>query len=178
VVFCEGAVTELATYYMTMNSNLLLIQQLYTSFQQLDAGGMKACYHPDAVFSDPVFPNLNGEEVGSMWTMLIEALKKNKDQWKLEFTDVKADDKEGSCHWEAHYTFSLTGRRVHNSIDARFEFRDGKIFRHTDSFDFYRWARMAFGPAGALIGWTGIFKQKLRQKTNQRLQQFIHRTGT
>ena len=39
----------------------------------------------------------------------------------------------------ATYTFSATGRTVVNRIRARFDFRDGKIVRHVDSFDLWRW---------------------------------------
>jgi ketosteroid isomerase-like protein len=160
-----------------MNSNEELIHTFYTSFQQLDADGMKACYHNAVTFSDPVFPQLKSEEVGAMWSMLIDALRKSNTGWKLEFSNLVANETEGSCRWEAHYVFSLTGRKVHNIIDARFTFKEGKIIEHTDSFDFYRWARMAFGLTGVLLGWTSFFKRKLQNKTNSRLESFRNRNA-
>ena len=54
---------------------------------------------------------------------------------EISFSGIEADDKTGRAHWEAIYNFSETGRRVHNKIDARFEFRDDKIIRHADTFD-------------------------------------------
>ncbi|MBA3630597.1 MAG: hypothetical protein H0W55_13180 [Actinobacteria bacterium] len=39
---------------------------------------------------------------------------------------------------------------VHNKIGVSFSFRDGLNIRHRDHFDFYRWSRMALGPARAL----------------------------
>lgn len=160
-----------------MNANQKLIQKFYTSFQQLDANGMKACYHPDIEFSDPAFPALRGKEAGAMWSMLCDALQKSNEGWKLEFSEVKANDTEGSCHWEAHYTFSLTGRKIHNRIDASFLFKDGKIIKHTDTFDFYRWARMAFGFRGVILGWTSFFKRKVQATTRKRLEGFQKRNG-
>ena len=59
----------------------------------------------------------------------------------------------GRAHWVATYTYSATGRPVENRIDATFEFRDGRIVRHRDRFDLYRWARQALGPKGLLLGW-------------------------
>jgi ketosteroid isomerase-like protein len=160
-----------------MNSNEELIHTFYTSFQQLDADGMKACYHNEVTFSDPAFPDLKGKEVGAMWSMLIDTLRKNKVSWRLEFSSVQFNEVEGSCRWEAHYVFSLTGRKVHNVIDARFKFKEGKIIVHTDSFDFYRWARMAFGVRGMLIGWTSFFKKKVQVTTRKRLEGFMKRQG-
>lgn len=161
----------------TMNDHEKLIQTFYTCFQQLDTACMRACYHPEIRFTDPVFPDLKGNEAGAMWAMLIEALKKNPGDWKLEFKNIQANETEGSCRWEAHYTFSLTKRRVHNIINAQFRFKDGKIIGHTDTFDFYRWTRMAFGATGLLLGWTSFFKRKLRHKTRNNLDAFIRRNS-
>ncbi|MFT4771922.1 MAG: hypothetical protein ACI9D1_001957, partial [Cryomorphaceae bacterium] len=85
---------------------------------------------------------------------------------------VKASDQAGSAHWEAKYTFSKTGRKVHNSIDATFEFSDGKIIKHTDDFDLKKWAKQAMGLKGALLGGTGFFKKKLQEQTNGMLAKF------
>jgi len=156
-----------------MNTNAQLIQSFYTSFQNLDAEGMKKYYHPEVHFSDPAFPSLQGKEAGAMWQMLIQSLKKNKDGWKCEVSNIRASDNEGSCRWEAHYTFSATGRPVHNIIDASFKFQDGLITHHNDSFNFYRWARMAFGWKGALLGWTPFFKAKVQATVKNLLDKHL-----
>ncbi len=160
-----------------MHSNEELIRKFYTCFSKLDDEGMKACYHRDISFTDPIFPNLKGKEPGAMWSMLCDALRKSKDDWKLEFSNVQATDTEGSCRWEAHYTFSLTGRKIHNIIDAKFTFKDDKIIVHNDSFDFYRWARMAFGMTGVMIGWTSFFRKKVQTITQKRLEGFLKRNS-
>src|SRR6185503_10582469 len=113
-----------------MPDNVQTIQAFYTSFKKLDAEGMKRCYHPQIHFSDSVFPSLQGNEVGAMWSMLIENLKKGNGGWQMDFNNVRATETEGSGHWEAHYTFSATGRHVHNKIDSQFLFKDGLIIRH------------------------------------------------
>jgi len=38
-----------------------LVQRFYAAFDARDAEAMAACYHPDVVFSDPVFGELRGE---------------------------------------------------------------------------------------------------------------------
>ena len=140
------------------NSNEETIQRFYTAFQKRDAAGMAACYAPDVQFSDPVFTDLKGAQAGAMWKMLVE---RGKDT-KIEFRDVRADATTGSAHWEAWYTFSTTGRKVHNIIDATFEFRDDKIVKHTDRFDLHRWAGLALGLPGKLLGWTPLLQNKIR----------------
>ena len=141
-----------------MSANEELIRRFYSAFQQRDAATMAACYGPDVRFSDPVFTDLRGAQAGLMWKMLCE---RGKDL-RIEFRDVRADATTGSAHWEAWYTFSATGRKVHNVIDATFEFRDGRIVSHTDRFDLYRWSRQALGPAGLLLGWTPMLRNKVR----------------
>jgi hypothetical protein len=87
----------------------------------------------------------------------------------LEFRDVRADDRQGSAHWDARYTFSKTGRSVLNRIDATFEFRDGKIVRHVDRFDFWKWSSQALGPMGLFLGWTPIVRGAVRRQAAEQL---------
>jgi hypothetical protein len=119
---------------------------------------MVAGYAPDVTFSDPVFPALRGDEARGMWRMLCA---RGKDL-RLEFSAVEADDRTGSAHWEAWYTFTGTGRQVHNIIDASFTFSNGLITSHVDRFDLYRWSRQALGPIGMLLGWTPLVQNKIR----------------
>jgi len=146
-----------------------IIHKLYTSFQIKDWKTMQSCYHEDATFYDPVFQDLNSKEVKAMWHMLAAAAQ----DLKLIFGNVNATDREGSCQWQAWYPFSRTGKPVHNIIEARFEFRDGRIFRHTDTFDLWRWSRMAFGATGVLMGWTPIFQNKIRAAARKGLIRFM-----
>ena len=141
-----------------MHPNEDLIQRFYSALQQRDAAGMAACYQNDARFSDPVFPDLHGDRARGMWAMLCE----RGADLVVEFRDVHADDRTGTAHWDARYTFSATGKPVHNSIDARFEFHDGLIARHTDTFDFKRWAGQALGLKGKVLGGTSFLQGKVQ----------------
>jgi ketosteroid isomerase-like protein len=156
-----------------MHPNAQLISTFYSAFQRRDADAMAACYHPEAEFSDPAFPGLRHAEVTSMWRMLAE---RGKDL-ELTFTDVQADDRTGRAHWDARYTFGATGRKVLNRIDAEFEFRDGKILRHTDRFDFWRWSSQALGPVGMLLGWTPFLRNKVRSQARASLEKFMRDRG-
>jgi ketosteroid isomerase-like protein len=143
-----------------MHTNEQLIHTFYEAFARRDAEAMAACYHDDIVFSDPAFGELRGKDAGDMWRMLVA---RGKDL-EVKSSQIKADDAGGSAHWDATYTFSATGRKVLNRIDARFEFRDGKIVRHQDTFDLYAWMKQALGPVGLLLGWSGFMQGKIRGK--------------
>ncbi len=155
---------------MSANDNVEIVTRFYEAFQRRDGAVMASVYADDATFRDPVFPDLRGAEVGSMWRMLTE---RGKDL-EVSFRDVTADgDGTTRAHWEATYTFSGTGRRVHNVIDAVFEIRDGKVVRHVDTFDLWRWMRMALGPKGVVLGWLPPVQAALRKKARQGLELYM-----
>lgn len=152
-----------------MNTNEQLINHFYTCFKNKDFKGMQACYADNATFSDAVFKNLNSSQVKAMWQMLIS---KSKDM-RIEFGQISANEKTGKAHWNAYYTFSSTGKKVVNKIDANFEFENGKIVKHTDDFNFYAWAKQALGTTGLLLGWTGFLKNKIQTTATQNLEKFM-----
>jgi ketosteroid isomerase-like protein len=152
-----------------------LIHQFYTAFQNRDAVGMAACYHTEVIFSDPVFQHLEGQRAVAMWQMF--CARAEKSGLRLEFSNVQADDHNGCAHWDARYTFSQTGRAVLNHIDAAFTFQDGKIVRHTDTFDLWRWAGMALGVPGYLLGWTPMVQASIRTRALHGLDAFIQKQG-
>ena len=152
-----------------MNATEQLIEKFYNSFQQKHWKGMQECYDNTVVFNDPVFQNLKGYEAFAMWHMLITAGK----DLKVSFNSIKANDSFGSCEWDAQYSFSRTGRKVHNIIKAEFKFSNGKIIEHHDSFDLWRWSRMALGISGILLGWSPIVQNKIRATAASSLQKFI-----
>lgn len=151
-----------------MHANARLIETFYSAFARGDAETMAACYASDAQFSDPVFPALQGSEVGDMWRMLASRAR----NFSLVFDGVKADDMRGEAHWIATYVFSQTGRTVINDIHAEFIFRDGKIARHKDSFGLWRWARQALGMKGVLLGWAPMVQNAVRRQAAKGLSIF------
>ena len=132
---------------------------------------MAECYGPGAEFSDPVFQILRGPEVAGMWRMLCE----RGTDLRIEYSAVTGQDQRGSAHWEAWYTFSATGRPVHNVIDAAFEFENGLIRRHLDRFDLYAWTRQALGLKGVLLGWSPPVQNAIRAQARRSLEKFLRR---
>ena len=149
-------------------ANAALINRFYEAFARTDGEAMAACYAPDAHFSDPVFTDLNGPEVGAMWRMLCERAK----DLEVVHSAVETDGVSGSAHWEADYTFR-TGRKVHNVIDASFRFENGLIADHTDRFDLWKWTRQALGPIGVVLGWSPPVQGKIRNEADAGLREFM-----
>lgn len=150
---------------MTPNEKTLF--KFYSAFANADAPTMCECYHSKIKFRDPAFGLLKGNDVCHMWNMLLE---KSKGNLKIEFSDLKADEYLGSAQWVATYNFSKTNRKVINSIQSQFHFKDGLIIKQTDYFDIWKWSKQALGFTGYLLGWTGFLQHKIQQQALKSLQ--------
>jgi len=150
-------------------ANAALIERFYSAFARRDVETMLSCYRPDVVFRDPVFGTLSGPQVRAMWRML----NARAVDLAVEFGEVAATGSGGSAHWEARYTYTATGRPVHNCIDASFEFCDGSIARHVDRFSLWRWAAMALGIQGALLGWLPPVRSAIRARAAKALVAYM-----
>ena len=156
-----------------MHPNAELLTGFYNAFAAKDGAAMATAYAPEARFSDPVFTDLHGAEVGAMWQMLCARAT----DLRVAASGISADELSGQAHWEAWYTFTKTGRKVHNVIDATFEFFDGKIIAHRDTFDLWRWAGMALGPSGKLLGWTPFLQNAVRKEAQAGLAKYMAKTA-
>lgn len=150
-------------------ANAALIERFYSAFARRDHVAMAEAYTPDARFSDPAFGELRGDEVRAMWRMLCE----RGQDLEVSHRDVEADGERGSARWQADYTFSATGRRVHNEIEASFRFRDGLISEHDDRFSLWRWSRQALGPIGLALGWSPPIRSKVQGEARRSLRAFM-----
>lgn len=152
-----------------MHDNVATVETFYKAFDQRDPSAMAACYLENIHFTDPVFGDLLGDEVRAMWHMLCDQAT----DLHVTYVVVAAGATSVSAHWEAVYTFGPTGRPVRNCIDSTFEFRDGKIIRHIDTFNLWKWMRMAVGISGALTGWSGFAQNKVRTTARKGLDRFL-----
>ncbi len=149
-------------------SNKDLIVSFYNSFASKDFENMGNIYHEEAMFKDAAF-NLRGKEIAAMWHMLCE---RGRDL-EITFDGVREEGEYVYAHWEAIYTFSLTKRKVHNKIDARFRFEGQKVIEHIDTFSFWRWSSQALGIPGVLLGWSPFIKNRVRKQAADSLATFI-----
>ncbi|APW47810.1 nuclear transport factor 2 family protein [Rhodoferax antarcticus] len=158
-----------------MHPNAQTLTRFYTAFAELDADAMGSCYSLDATFDDPAFSLKGQHEIAGMWHMLCNAARGNgKQDWRLDFNNLQANDSSGHVHWEARYRFTATRRQVHNIVEADFTFcPEGLIASHRDQFDFWRWSRQALGMGGWVLGWAPFFNTQMRRQTRAALDSHL-----
>ncbi|MCT8340444.1 nuclear transport factor 2 family protein [Flavobacteriaceae bacterium TK19130] len=152
---------------MTVNE---LAHQFYSSFTEKNAEGMISCYSDDIHFYDPVFGNLYGAEAKAMWGMLTKNMDANG---TIDYELVEIHELKAIVKWKASYPFGPKRRIVVNNITAELYVEDGKIVKHIDTFNLWKWSRQAFGVPGILLGWTPFFKRKLRSTVRKRLTRYM-----
>lgn len=148
-----------------------VVDRFYKAFAKCDAEAMAACYADTVEFSDPVFPLLKGEEARGMWRMLCGRSK----DLRVEYVSRKLADDQYQVDWDASYTFTKTGRLVHNRIQADIKVKGGKIVWHRDHFNFWRWSRQALGVPGWVMGWTPFLKTAVRGEAGKALQIYLQK---
>lgn len=149
-----------------MSADGQVVELLYAALARRDHATMAACYGPAARFSDPVFPALQGREIGQMWRMLCE---RGTD---LEVTAGPVRETEGGrmlVDWEARYRYGPDRRPVHNRIQASIYLEGGLIRDHRDAFDLHAWSRQALGISGTLFGWSRPFQRAIRSRARRAL---------
>jgi ketosteroid isomerase-like protein len=156
-----------------MHPHEILIRDFYAAFARRDAEAMARCYGDEVFFSDPVFPKLHGEEARDMWRMLAARAT----DLEIVLDEASAGAEGGRARWTARYTFTKTGRKVVNRIEAHFAFRDGRIVRHFDHFSFWRWSAQALGPLGRFLGWFAPVKWMVRKQAAGQLDRYRQAKG-
>lgn len=150
-------------------SNIDLMHKFYGSFSNSDADGMIACYDDNITFKDPAFGELKGERAKAMWQMLLA--KKTDAKIKYEILQVS---KDSACvEWIANYTYGPEKRNVTNHVHAYFKIENNKITKHRDSFCIWKWSQQALGTSGYLFGWSALMKNKIQNKTNKLLNDYM-----
>jgi len=148
-----------------MHPNSQLLDRLFKGLDRHDHCAMASCYRPDAMFRDIAFDLRGSQQIHAMWHMICET------DIRATFHVVHADDFAGRVQLCDDYTFSSTGRKVHNVIESHFRFSDRLIVDHRDSCDARVWAKMALGGASGFLA--GRFRYLRAWKAKRMLQTFI-----
>lgn len=146
-----------------------LVEHFYHSFKYKNVDEMLTCYHDDIEFTDPAFGTLKGEEVKNMWRMLLG----RNTSLTIDYTNVSADAFKGTAHWTASYVFSKTKRPVTNKVTGYFEFKDGKIVKHIDSFDLSTWAKQALGFKSMILNGMGLLERFIQRQSKDALKKYM-----
>ncbi len=150
------------------NQNKAVIESFYTAFANGDAVGMNQQYADNIVFEDPAFGQLKGQDAKDMWLLLME----RSQGMKLTFDNISATTTTATAHWKAVYAYGPQKRMVTNLVTAQFELKDGKITKHTDDFDLWKWSSQALGVAGKLLGWSSFMRNKIQEQTGKLLKDY------
>lgn len=144
--------------------------RFYDALGVQDWTTMGRLYAPQARFRDPVFVDLDADRTRAMWHMLLSRAR----DFSCSAT-VEEDDRFARVIWVARYVFSATGRPVVNRVYTEMELGADRILRQVDRFNFWRWSRQAFGPLGWALGWTPMFRGKVRREAAANLAKFMQR---
>jgi uncharacterized protein len=79
------------------------------------------------------------KKIHAMWHLICER------DIRAPFDIIEVDGDTGRVSLVDDYTFSSTGRKVHNVIESHFRFCDGMIMTQEDFCDARAWAKMALG---------------------------------
>lgn len=143
--------------------------RFFDAFAVGDWHAMGRLYAPQARFSDPLFPQLDAEQVRALWQMLLTQAQ----GFRLSYRIDAESDHAARVLWVAHY---LYGRRpVVNRVVSEMQLGAGCILVQNDHFNLWRWARQALGLTGWLLGGTPLLRRRLRREAAVRLQAFIAR---
>lgn len=150
-----------------------IIRTFYNAFQEKNYETMQLLYADNASFNDPVFQNLNAAQIKALWKMLCISSK----NLVIELGQIESEGKAYSARWKAQYTYIPTGRKITNNIKANFVITKGKIVKHKDEFNFYRWIIQALGMKGLLFGWSPSVKKQIRKQATRSLLLFMKRNA-
>ncbi|MGO4913112.1 nuclear transport factor 2 family protein [Leeuwenhoekiella sp. W20_SRS_FM14] len=153
-----------------MHPNEEVLETFYSAFKAHDPEKMTACYGKNITFTDPAFGNIKGDRARAMWFMLIERGGSNLE---ISYSDIQANDYNGSAKWTATYLFGPKKRKVVNHVVGTFYFQNGKILQHTDHFNLWRWSRQAIGFKGLILGWSNVMKLKIQQQSSKSLSGYL-----
>jgi len=153
--------------------NRQIVDAFYSSLANRDGEAMAACYSDDVVFEDPAFGELRGTDAGDMWRMLCVS----DTDLTLEHRILEASGDTVRTNWIATYTFTPTGNKVRNDIEATMTIRDGKIVEHRDRFDMWKWSSQALGLPGRLFGWSPPLQGKVRKTARANLAAYQRSHG-
>ena len=149
-----------------MHSHYALIRRFYGHLAAADAQGAAACYHPDVLFSEPLFPSLRGEAAAELLRLRLAPGTRRE----VRLLEASSDEHGATARWSAREV--VRGRTVLIEGRSMFAFRDGLIARHYDHYPLWRWIAQALGPAGAALGWFGPFRWAVRRRAARALERF------
>lgn len=143
------------------------IMAFFEAYSRRNTGDMCNRYSSLIYYSDPVFGLLKDEQVIKMWQFRVA----NSNELSLIYGNISdRGDNYYTCEWTATYRFAPTGKKIIHKAKAYMKVEDGIITEHSDAYSFYKWIRQAYGISGWILGWSSVYKKRVRKKLLEQLQ--------
>ncbi len=145
-----------------------VIQRYFDAMAQGQWQAMARCYHDQASFADPLFPDLRGEQIVYHLHRLYEPNSQHaRKQIELTTHALFSEDRKAQVQWELR---CIEAQRPVKLIGlSTFAIWDQFIVRHVDEFPFHHWARQTQGLAGALLGRLPFYQRRLQRSARSQL---------
>lgn len=145
-----------------------LIHRYFDALARLDGEALAACYHPSASFTDPIFPDLRGAQVGWRWRLFAHG----GSAMRVSYDILGGDERKARVRWRGQWRLA-DGREVANEVSSTFTFWDELIVRQIDEFDFWRWSRASLGVSGLLLGWCPPVRRLAQRRARVLLDRLV-----
>jgi SnoaL-like domain len=143
----------------------VVLEKFYKGVENHDHLAIAACYQSNGTFKDIAFELEGKKMIQAMWHMIA------KTDLTISYEIKDTDENNGTALWTADYTFTDTGRKVHNELESNFRFSDGLILSQVDDCDPWNWGMQALGPAKGFLSW--LVPAIRHKKAMDKLRNFI-----
>jgi len=141
-----------------MQKNEQVIAGLFNAYQNRNAVEMASFYSADAVFKDPIFGTVQGEEISKVWQVVHSVTN----DLYLHYHIIQAGSSIATANTYLTYNFKHTNRNIKISIKSHFRLANGKIVLQTDEYSMWNWMSQAYGLRGLLLGWNPFIINRAR----------------
>lgn len=151
-----------------MNANEELLHIFFRSLKSKNFIQLADCYAKNATFTNPVYISLNKTLTVAMFNMYI----RNAENLRLDFKNITADHHSGSAEWLITYTTAKKNKVVIKYLKSHFTFKNEKIVKQVDDFNFYNYIRQIKGATGFMFGWARLYKTSVQNSAMKELIRF------
>jgi hypothetical protein len=146
-----------------LGDELGLVERFFNAFGNGDWRTMARCYHDKASFTDPIFPDLRGEQIVYYWHQWF----KENEGIKLNYSQLFADERKAQVQWNVRYTYQ--GRAVKHDATSTLAIWDDQIVRHVDEFALGGYLRQREGLLTGLLSGIPLVHQRVQRSARSRL---------
>lgn len=145
-----------------MSKEAQIVKEFYKALSKGDYQKVNSLYHDDAKYRDEIF-DLRGKEINALWYTA------TRPEMNLiaHCKSLKVDGDRVTTDWNISYTIDTLNRKVELDETGVFQFQDGKIINHKDSYDFWSWCAQSLGFIGKALGWSQWLKNRVRNQAKK-----------